>query len=251
MRGWIMAGMLCGLALVPCTAGADTFQVAVAANMASAFADIAKAYGAESGHTAVAVVGASAALAAQVDNGAPLDVFLSADTQTAQRLESSGGAVAGTRFTYARGALVLLSMTPGWPSDGVQALQLAGVHHLAIANPDTAPYGRAAIQSLRALGLYGRLRDRLVLGNSVGQAYEFVATGNAELGFVALAQVARKSGEAPYLWHVPEALHDPIDQEAVLLKHGRDSAAAKGFLAYLKGSAAHAVLQAYGYTLVP
>ena len=243
------SALLLGALLAPATQAGEPLQVAVAANMAAPFADLAKDYAQASGQQALAVVGATSALAAQIENGAPLDILLSADSETPARLEASGAAAAGSRFTYARGTLVLFSMSPDWPSDGAAALRSGTFHHLAIANPQTAPYGRAALQTLHALGVHDTVADRLVFGNSVGQAFEFVVSGNAELGFAALSQVRHMKPAPGYQWPVPEADHAPLNQDAVLLTHAPHPQGAMAFLAYLRSTRARAILQAYGYVL--
>lgn len=175
---------------------------------------------------------------------------MAADAETPARLQADGLAVAGSRFTYAIGRLVLWSARP----DGVDAkgevLRSGRFSHLAICNPELAPYGAAAVQALRALGLYEGVRARLVQGESVAQAYQFVASGNAELGFVALSQVTEdgrlRDGSA---WLVPSSLYSPLRQDAVLLAPGRASAAAKAWLEWLKQPAAHAIIRSYGYEL--
>jgi molybdate transport system substrate-binding protein len=202
------------------------------------------------GHTVALSLGSTGKLTAQIRNGAPYQVLLAADSETPARLETEGLAVVGTRFTYAIGRLVLWSAR----ADGVDAqgevLRSGRFSHLALCNPELAPYGAAAVQVLRSLGLYQRLQPQLVQGESVAQAYQFVASGNAELGFVALSQVTEhgrlRDGSA---WIVPAALYSPLRQDAVLLASGRDRVGAKAWLEWLKQPGAQATIRSFGYGL--
>lgn len=226
-------------------ARAEDVHVAVAANFTAAAKQLAAEFAAQSDHRALLSVGSTGKLYAQIAHGAPFQVFLAADQERPARAEREGLAVPGTRFTYATGRIVLYSREPAAidPQHPRKALEQA--RRLAIANPRTAPYGRAAVQALERLGLYQPLAERLVTGENIAQTYQFVVTGNAPLGFVAQSQV---SGETPgSTWLVPQALHDPIAQDAVLLAPGADSAAARAFLAFLRGPKARAVMAAYGY----
>jgi molybdate transport system substrate-binding protein len=236
------------LCSAPGTASADEVRVAVAANFAGPLAKIAEGFSAATGHTLKTSVGSTGRFYSQIVSGAPFDVLLAADDETPKRLVAEGHAVAGSPFTYAVGVLVLWSARPGFVD--AQGAVLAGgrFDKLAIANPKLAPYGAAAQQVLKARGLGDALTPKLVTAESIAQAYQFVATGNAELGFVALSQVAAPGKPATGShWRVPANLHDDIRQDAVLLKPGAKSAAAAALLAWLKGPAARAVIQAYGY----
>lgn len=177
-------------------------------------------------------------------------MFLSADDTTPQKLETEGETVKGSRFTYAVGTLALWSAQPGYVNAQGDVLKQNQFKHLSIANPKAAPYGLAAIQVLAKQGLSEQVRDKLVEGQNITQAYQFVSTGNAELGFVALSQIYKDgkvtSGSA---WIVPASMHDPIKQDAVILNKGKDSAAAKALVDYLKGPDAAAVIKSYGYEL--
>jgi molybdate transport system substrate-binding protein len=229
-------------------AHAGEVQVAVAANFAAPMARIAEGFQAASGHTLKLSSGATGKFHAQIVAGAPFEVLLAADDTTPAKLVESGHAVAGSRFTYAVGRLVLWSPRPGLVDDQGAVLGKGGFAHLAIANPKTAPYGAAAMQVLQALGLAEVLVPRLVTGESIAQAYQFVVTGNAELGFVALSQVAVPGRPMQgSIWRVPATLHDEIRQDAVLLKAGAQNPAALALLAYLKGDAARATIRAFGY----
>ena len=227
---------------------ADEVQVAVAANFTAPMQDIAQAFEQDTGHRVIAAFGSTGQLYAQISHGAPFEVFLAADDTTPARAESEGLAVAGSRFTYATGALALWSADTNLINDGELLLRSGDFQHLAIANPKTAPYGLAATQVMQALNLANALKPKLVEGQSIGQTYQFVASGNAQLGFVALSQVSRNgeitSGSA---WQVPAALYEPIHQDAVLLNKGANNAAAAALLEYLQGERAAAVISSYGY----
>ena len=217
-------------------------KLAVAANFTAAMQEIAAAFEQTSGHKTVVSFGSTGKLYTQIINNAPFEVFLSADQEHPRLLHEQG--LAQTPFTYAVGKLVL------WSADsnrevGAEALKQADFHHLALANPKTAPYGTAALAVLEHLGLSEALRDKLVFGDSIAQAYQFAATGNAELGFVALAQVALDASGAR--WTVPRELYDPIRQDAVLLTRGEGNPAAAAFVEYLRGPAAREVIQRFGY----
>jgi molybdate transport system substrate-binding protein len=226
-------------------------HVAIAANFAVPFAQIAAAFTAATGQQLTTSTGSTAQLAAQISNGAPFAVFLAADTLQPRALERAGHAVRDTRFVYAVGRLVLWSADSlRIGADGRAALAAPDVRHLAIANPKIAPYGLAAVQVLRALGLYDALTSRLVQGENVAQALQFVESGNAQLGFVALSQVRdpRLAGRGS-AWLVPAALHAPILQEAVLLERGAQQPGARALLLFLRGPEALAVIERFGYGL--
>ncbi|MDD3838496.1 MAG: molybdate ABC transporter substrate-binding protein [Phenylobacterium sp.] len=231
--------------MVPIAALAGETRVAVAANFTEPAKEIAARFEANTGHKAVLSFGSSGQFFAQIANGAPFEVFLSADVERPQKAEAGGLAVAGTRFTYATGRLVLWSKDPRLVDPRGAVLSKGGFEKIAIADPKAAPYGLAAVESMRKLGVYERLSPKVVTGSSITQAYQFVDTGAAELGFVALSQVvSHKEGSR---WIVPATNHTPIDQQAVLLKPGADSAAAKAFLQFLKGPEAKAIIRRYGY----
>lgn len=223
-------------------------QVAVAANFTEPAAEIARLFAEETGHTAKLSFGSSGQFLTQITQGAPFEVFLSADAARPARAIADGLAVPGTDFTYAVGTLVLWSTEAGRVT-GPETLKAGDFRHLAIADPKSAPYGQAAVETLQALGLYDTLAPKIVQGTSIAQAQQFVATGNAELGFVALAQVVGTEGGSR--WEVPDDLHQPILQDAVLLKVGADNEAAKAFLDFLKGTEARAVIRSFGYALPP
>lgn len=229
-------------------AQADEVQVAVASNFTAPIQAIAKGFEQDTGHTLIAAYGATGQFYTQIRNGAPFEVFLAADDATPARLEADGAVVEHSRFTYAIGTLALWSARTDYVDDQGQVLHDDAFRHLSIANPKTAPYGHAATQVLDKLGLTDRVKGKIVEGQNITQAYQFVSTGNAELGFVALSQVFKDgklaSGSA---WIVPAQLHDPIRQDAVILDKGRNNPAALALMQYLKGPKAAAILQAYGY----
>lgn len=239
-----------GAGLLACSAQAAEVTIAVAANFTAPIKEIAEAFEKETGHKVVTSPGPTGGLYTQIKNGAPFEVFLSADDSTPAKLESEGEIVPGSRFTYAIGKLVLWSAQPGYVDEQGEVLKRNAFKHLSIANPKTAPYGLAATQVLDKLGLSEAVRPKLVEGGNITQAYQFVATGNAELGFVALSQVY-KDGEITggSAWQVPTDMYEPIRQDAVLLKKGADNPAAQALIDYLKGPQATRVITAYGYEI--
>ncbi|SIR76862.1 molybdate transport system substrate-binding protein [Aquipseudomonas alcaligenes] len=242
-----ICGLLAALALSG-QAQAGEVQVAVAANFSAPMQAIARAFEQSSGHRVVAAYGATGQFYAQINHGAPFEVLLAADDSTPAKLESEGAGVPGSRFTYAVGALALWSAQPGYVDAAGAVLKRDTFRHLAIANPQTAPYGLAATQVLDKLGLTEAIEPKLVEGQNIAQAYQFVASGNAELGFVALSQVY-KDGQITRgsAWQVPSQLHEPIRQDAVLLTKGQDNPAARALLEYLRGEQAATLIRAYGY----
>lgn len=235
-------------ALTPLMVCADEVQVAVASNFTAPMRIIAELFERDTGHKALLAFGSTGKLYAQVRNGAPFSVFLAADEQVPARMEDEGLGVAGSRFTYATGTLVLWSAREGYVDERGEVLTNRSYRHLAIANPKTAPYGAAAVATLRKLGLLGSANDKLVQGENIAQTHQFVASGNAELGFVALSQVVNdgkiQQGSG---WVVPAAYHPPIRQDALLLNKGRDNPAAQALLDYLRSAKATEVIKAYGY----
>ncbi|MDX9768361.1 MAG: molybdate ABC transporter substrate-binding protein [Ectothiorhodospiraceae bacterium] len=240
---------LLSLLLLPIAHAAEV-QVAVAANFTAPMQKIAAEFERETGHRVLLSFGATGKLYAQIVNGAPFHVFLAADDRTPARLVDEKRAVAESRFTYAIGKLVLWSAKSGYVDDQGKILNDGDFRHVAIANPKTAPYGAAAIEVLTKIGLLNTAQPRFVTGENITQTYQFVATGNAELGFVALSQVM-KGGELSggSSWIVPADLYPPIRQDAVILNAGRDNPAAAALVAYLKGDQAAAVIRSYGYDL--
>ncbi len=233
--------------LTPSRVLAETVQAAVAANFAEPMRAIAAAFEAETGHRVLLSVSSTGKHYAQIRHGAPFDLFLAADAARPARLEAQGLAIPGTRYTYAIGRLVLWSPVADLVDGAGKVLEMGDFAHLAIAHPRLAPYGAAARQVLEARGVWDTLAARLVRGESVGQAYQFVVTGNAELGFLALSQLVGP-GKAPSgsWWVVPATLYDPIEQQVVLL---RDTPAARALWTFLKGTAARRIISGYGYAV--
>lgn len=224
----------------------EEVHVAVAENFVLPFREIAREFEAETGHRVVATSGSTGMLYAQIAAGAPFEVFLAADAERPRRLVDEGLAVAGSRFTYARGRLALWS--PGREiADGPALLAGGDFAHLAMANPATAPYGLAARQTLETLGVWPAMEAKVALGSDVGQAYQFVITGNADLGFVSRSQLDKESEGAA--WLVPDTLHAPIEQQAVLLAAAAGDEAATDLLAWLRGPEARRVLERFGYAV--
>lgn len=234
--------------LLAMPAKCEQVQVAVAANFTAPMKRIADAFEKDTGHRAVMSFGSTGKFYEQITNGAPFDVFLSADDETPAKLEKGGFAVGGTLFTYAIGRLVLWSANPALVDAKADVLAKNDFKRLAIAAPKLAPYGGAALATLNKMGVLSLLQPKLVIGQSVGQAYSMVSTGNAELGFVATSHVFEggklKSGSA---WVVPAKLHSPLRQDAVLLLRGKSNTAALQLLAFLKSAQAVAIMNSFGY----
>lgn len=232
------------------SAQADTVKIAVAANFAVPAQKIASAFEVTSGHKVLVSTGSTGKLYTQIVNGAPFEVFLSADEQTAQRLEKENRALSGSRFTYAIGKLALWSAKAGFVDEQGVVLKDGKFAHLAVANPKTAPYGQAALEVLTALGLAKTLQPKFVQGESIAQTYQFVASGNAELGFVALSQIFENGkitqGAA---WLVPQSLYSPIRQDAVLLVKGQNNPAAQALMRFLKSAQSTEIIKKYGYDI--
>jgi molybdate transport system substrate-binding protein len=243
LKGGLIAALLSTAAGA---APADTIRVAVASNFRHAIDALAPRFEQATGHAVTRIFGSTGKHFAQISNGAPFDVFLAADELRPRMLEEDGSAVAGTRFVYALGMLVLWSPREGYVDPDGKRLERGGYRFLSIANPTLAPYGRAARQVLEALDLWESLQPRLVRGENIGQAHQFVVSGNADLGFVAHAQVALPGMPATgSRWDVPQSYYDPIEQHAVLL---RDTPATRAFAEYLRGDEARAIIRSHGYT---
>ncbi len=235
--------------LITAAAGASAGQVlaAVASNFALPAQALAAEFERATSHTVSISAGATGKLYAQIVQGAPFDVLLAADAWRPERLEVEGHAVAGSRFTYAIGLLSLWSpRTDAFGDDPVAYLRAGGFRRLALANPDLAPYGSAAREVLEHLGLQGEFADRIVVAENLGQAHAMVDTGNADAGFLARAQVIGRAGSH---WSVPEAMHTPIAQQALLLKRAAENRAAAGFLSFLRTEAARRAIARSGYGL--
>lgn len=241
-RSLILTALLAG------AAHADTVSVAVAANFTAPMQKIAAEFAKDTGHKAELSFGATGKFYAQISNGAPFGVLLAADDTTPAKIAREGKGVADSRYTYAVGKLVLWSKQDGYVDAQGAVLKTGKFQHVAIANPKLAPYGLAAEQTLTQLGLLEQIKPKFVQGENIGQTYQFAATGNAELGFVALSQVMEdgkiKSGSA---WLVPSSMHEPIRQDAIVLNTAKDNAAAKALMDYLRGDKARAIITSYGY----
>ena len=246
------AGLLAWGQMLPAAAQSGApdrvINVAVAANFTQTLSELAKDFARHGGARVVISSGSTGKLYAQIRAGAPYDIMLSADSATPRLLVAQGMAFADSRFTYARGKLVLWSQSPTLVDKQGAVLGSGDFRHLAIANPKTAPYGAAARATLQHLGLWQSVKARIVEGEDIGQTFQFADSGNAELAFVALAQVQdpyRPTGGS--YWIVPSDLYPPIDQQAVLLKRAKDNSAARAFLKYLRSPAAMAVMHHFGY----
>lgn len=242
---WLLAMVLLG------RAHAAEVQVAVAANFSAPMQKIAQAFEQDSGHKLTLAFGSTGKFYAQIKNGAPFQLLLAADDTTPARLVAEGLGLADSRFTYATGRLLLWSKQPGLVDEQGAVLKKAGAfERIALADPKLAPYGAAAVQALGKLGLLEALTPKFVQGESIAQTYQFIATENAALGFVALSQVQVDGRIAQgSAWLVPANLHEPIHQDALLLNAGRGNPAAAALLQYLRGDKARAIIRAYGYEL--
>lgn len=236
--------------LVVQLAHAEQVSVAVAANFTTPMQKIAAEFEKDTGHKITLAFGATGKFYAQITNGAPFEVFLSADDETPGRLENEGRAVKGLRFTYAIGKLALWSAAANYVDSQGDVLAKGDFKHIALANPKTAPYGAAAMETLKALGLADKVAAKVVQGENIGQTHQFVSTGNAELGFVALSQILKDGvlmgGSA---WIVPAKYYAPIRQDAVILSKGHNNPAAVALMGYLKGDKAKAIIRSFGYEL--
>lgn len=248
-----MKAFAVGLVLLTLAAAcrADDVRVAVAANFTAPMKQIAADFERDTGHKAQLAFGATGKLYAQIRNGAPFEVLLSADDTTPARLAQEGAAVADSRYTYATGRLVLWSARPGYVDargGGGEVLKQGAFKHVALANPKLAPYGAAAVETLTALKLIDAVQPKLVQAENIAQVHQFVASGNAELGFVALSQIMQDGKLAGgSAWLVPTSLHRPIKQDAVVLDKGKGKPAAAALMKFLKGDKARAIIKSFGY----
>ena len=243
LKRWLLVLLAWGL-----NAQAAEVSVAVASNFSAPMQKIAQAFEQQTGHKAVLSFGSTGNFYAQIKNGAPFEVLLAADDETPRKIEKEGLGLAASRFTYAVGTLVLWSRQPGLVDDKGSILQSGRFERIALANPKLAPYGAAAIETLNRMGVLPTVQPKVVQGDNMSQAYQFVATGNAQLGFVALSQVMTDGkitqGSA---WLVPDSLHTPIQQDAILLSKGAANPAATALMNFLRTERAKAVMRAYGY----
>ena len=243
----------CLAILLFCITGAARsadIQVAVAANFAEPMKRIVTAFEKSTRHKVLVSTGATGRFYAQIRSGAPFEALLAADQETPERLEKDRLAVSGTRFTYATGRLVLWSAKDAIVDARGEVLKRGGFDHIAIANPKLAPYGAAAVAALKSIGAYDAISAKFVTGENIAQAHQFVSSGNALLGFVALPQVLGEDGKlkSGSMWIVPDSAYPPIRQDAVLLNPGRDSAAARALLAFVKSAEAQRIIRNWGYT---
>ncbi|MGE4123719.1 MAG: molybdate ABC transporter substrate-binding protein [Pusillimonas sp.] len=238
------------LALAPAAAFADTITVAVAANFSAPMQKIASGFEAATGHKLELSVGSTGRFYAQIRNGAPFDVLLAADTSTPEKLVNDGLALAQSRHTYAIGTLVLYSQNAGLVDNQGEVLKNGGFSKIALADPKLAPYGKAALETLEALGLATTLQPKFVFGESIGQTWQFVATENAALGFVAGSQVASLGNTTiGSRWVVPQHLYTPLRQDVVILNRAKDSQAAHALINWLRGADALGIIESYGYSI--
>lgn len=241
--------LLIALTGIAAQAHADEVSVAVAANFTAPMQKIAADFEKATGHKVVAAYGSTGKFYAQIKNGAPFEVLLAADDETPARLTAENAAVAGSQFTYAIGKLVLWSAKPAVVDGKGEVLKNGGFDHIALANPKLAPYGAAAIQSMKTLGVYDALQPKVVMAENITQAHQFVSSGNALLGFVALSQVLKDGKIQGSAWMVPGSLYPPIRQDAVILDKGKGKPAAEALVKYLKSDKARAVIKSFGYEL--
>lgn len=231
--------------LAPGHSIAEQIRVAVASNFTAAITSITKRFEVNTDHKITLIFGSTGKHYAQIKNGAPFDAFFAADDRRPELLEKEGLSLPDSRFTYAVGKVVLWSPKAGYVDPEASILERGEFHHLAIANPKLAPYGKAAQEILQARGQWGPLSARLVRGENIGQAFQFVKSGNAELGFVAYSQVKRTNHPIEgSFWMVPQALYTRIEQQAVLLK---DKEAARGFLSFVRSDEVLKIIRDYGY----
>lgn len=244
----ILVAVACTLFAIP--AMAAEVHVAVAANFTAPMEQLKPLFEKASGHKLIISYGTVGKFYAQIKNGAPFELLISADDETPIRLEKDGLALSETRFTYAIGTLMLWSTKPGLVDAKGEVLKQADFKRLAIASPKLAVYGAAAVEAMKKLGVYEQLQPRLVFGENISQAYQFIATANADLGFVALSQIYKNgSYAAGSHWQVPSSIYPQIRQDAVLLTKGRDNPAGKALLAFLKTQETKKIIRSYGYDI--
>jgi molybdate transport system substrate-binding protein len=241
--------MIASLMVMASSVHADEVSVAVAANFTAPMQLIAAGFEKETGHKVQAAYGATGKFYAQIKNGAPFEVLLTADEETPAKLIKEYAAVASSQFTYAIGKLVLWSAKPAIVDGTVAVLKNGGFDHLALANPKIAPYGAAAVEVMKGLGVYEAVLPKIVTGESIAQTHQFISTGNALLGFVALSQVLKDGKIGGSVWIVPAKLYAPIRQDAVILDKGKGKPAAEALMKYLKSDKAKVVIQSFGYEL--
>ncbi|MBK9442831.1 MAG: molybdate ABC transporter substrate-binding protein [Comamonadaceae bacterium] len=240
---------LTALASVSFGACADELSVAVAANFTAPMKQIAAEFEKDTGHKVIASFGSTGKFYAQIKNGAPFEVLLTADDETPTKLIKENAAVAGSQFTYAIGKLMLWSAKPGVVDAAGEVLKKGGFDHIALVDPKLAPYGAAAVEAMKALGVYDSLQPKVVTAENIAQAYQFVSSGNSQLGFVALSQVLKDGKIEGSAWQVPANLYTPIRQDAVVLDKGRGKPAAEALIKFLKTDKTKAIIKSFGYEL--
>jgi molybdate transport system substrate-binding protein len=245
----LVSSLLAGVLLVATAVRADEIPVAVAANFTAPFNKIAAEFEKDTGHKVVSSFGSTGKFYAQIKNGAPFEVLLAADDETPAKLVKEGAGVSGSAYSYAIGKLVLWSAKPAVVDDKGAVLKGGGFDHIAVADPKLAPYGAAGVEVMKKLGVYDSLAPKIVTGETIAQAFQFVSSGNSLLGFVALSQVLKDGKIEGSAWIVPGDLYTPIRQDAVLLAPGKDKAGPVALLKYLQGAKAQAVIKSYGYEL--
>ena len=245
----LLSSLLASLFLVAVPAHADEISVAVAANFTAPMKLIAAEFERDSGHKLVTSFGSTGKFYAQIKNGAPFEVLLTADDETPDKLMKEGAAVSGSAFTYAIGKLVLWSAKPGLVDSAGAVLKRGDFAHLSLAEPKLAPYGAAGVEAMKALRVYEAIQPKIVTAENITQAYQFISSGNAELGFVALSQVLKDGKIDGSSWLVPANLYSPIRQDAVILEKGRGKPAVDALMKYIRGDKAKAIIQSFGYEL--
>ena len=237
-----------GIFVVAANAQAAEIKVAVASNFANTLKEIAVEFQRDTGYQLAITPGATGKFYAQISNGAPFDVFLSADDETPRKLAQEGKAIAASQFTYATGRLALWSPSPDLVDKNADILKTDKFKYIAIANAKVAPYGQAAVQTMQKLGVLSKIEPRVVQGESIAQTFQFVSTGNAQLGFVALSQIFEngkiKTGSA---WIVPEEMHEQLKQDAVVLQSCKNTSACQALMDYLKSEKIKKMMSSYGY----
>jgi molybdate transport system substrate-binding protein len=245
----LISSLLASLVLAAMPAQAEDISVAVAANFTAPMKLIAAEFEKDSGHKVVASFGSTGKFYAQIKNGAPFEILLAADDETPARLVKENVGQGGSQFTYAVGKLVLWSAKPSYVDGAGAVLKKGDFAHLSLADPKLAPYGAAGIETLKALGAYEAAAPKIVTAENITQAYQFISSGNAELGFVALSQVLKDGKIEGSSWLVPANLYTPIRQDAVILEPGKGRAAVEALMKFLKGDKAKAIIKSFGYEL--
>jgi molybdate transport system substrate-binding protein len=245
----LLSGLLVSLLLAALPTHADEISVAVAANFTAPMKLIAAEFEKDSGHKVVSSYGSTGKFYAQIKNGAPFGILLAADDETPTKLVKENVGQTGSQFTYAVGKLLLWSAKPGFVDGAGAVLKKGDFAHLSLPDPKLAPYGAAGVETLKALGAYEATAPKIVTAENITQAYQFISSGNAELGFVALSQVLKDGKVEGSSWLVPANLYTPIRQDAVILEPGKGKAAAEALMKYLKGDKARAIIKSFGYEL--